>query len=307
MRSFGVEIEAKGLTPQQAASVMCEAGIHTEFMGYTHRRTPHWKTVTDASVIGGFEAVSPPFESEAGLTEMGTVMQALSAAGATVGLGCGFHVHFDADDLTAGDIGVIVQRYARFERTIDTWMPRSRINNSFCKPLTPILSRVLAYSDKLTMAYNFDRNYKINLCALRRHGTIEFRQHAGTLSPKKASEWIKFCAEFIEYSIKAPRDCFFKVQGSTKLYKLYQLLQRGTTIAKAAQELGWLEKTVRAAMTNSLRSNGIVINKERVDGVWWYQLDASAPKIDNVFSGINEETVAFLRNRSNEVSPEGVA
>jgi hypothetical protein len=43
---------------------------------------------------------------------------------------------------------------------------------------------------------NEGRFYKINFAALDLHGTVEFRQHQGTLNPTKAIMWGRVCAAF---------------------------------------------------------------------------------------------------------------
>ncbi len=48
----------------------------------------------------------------------------------------------------------------------------------------------------------YQRYRSVNLLALAKHGTIEFRQHAGTLDPDKLGAWVRFlfalcdCARF---------------------------------------------------------------------------------------------------------------
>jgi hypothetical protein len=44
----------------------------------------------------------------------------------------------------------------------------------------------------------FDRYQKLNLESLERHGTIEFRQHSGTVDAEKAVNWVRLCTAFIE-------------------------------------------------------------------------------------------------------------
>jgi hypothetical protein len=49
---------------------------------------------------------------------------------------------------------------------------------------------------------DFDRYYKVNLCSLSEHGTIEFRQHGGTTKASKIINWVKFLVGFIDKSIE---------------------------------------------------------------------------------------------------------
>jgi hypothetical protein len=45
-----------------------------------------------------------------------------------------------------------------------------------------------------------DRYYKLNAESFERHGTVEFRQHSGTIEFKKISSWIRICNAMIDKS-----------------------------------------------------------------------------------------------------------
>jgi hypothetical protein len=50
------------------------------------------------------------------------------------------------------------------------------------------------------------RYYKLNALAFLRHGTLEFRQHGGTMSILRMVNWIIFCVNFIENSRMSPEE-----------------------------------------------------------------------------------------------------
>lgn len=208
-RSFGIEIECKGITMDQAMEAIRAQGILISFEGYTHRTMSHWKIVTDASVSNGFEVVSPVLSGQAGLEQVATVAKALSRAGAKVQKDCGLHVHVDARDLNAGTLLNIVKRYNKYEEQIDAFMPVSRraSNNTFCQPMTRVLAALEGVSnieqvDTRTLVNRIaqDRFRKVNLTAFLRHGTVEFRHHSGTVDARKMANWIIFCINFVETS-----------------------------------------------------------------------------------------------------------
>ena len=114
-RKFGIEMEIVGIDRQTALRALRAISISVQNEDYNHNTRGHWKLVSDSSVHGGFEVVSPVLHGEAGLEEARAVATALDDAGATANRSCGLHVHFDARDLTAGDIHTIVRRYARHE------------------------------------------------------------------------------------------------------------------------------------------------------------------------------------------------
>ena len=128
-RKFGVEMEIVGISREQALSAMRAVGVEVQSEQYNHATRPHWKLVSDASVAGGFEVVSPVLNGEAGLEELRRVATALDDMGATANRTCGLHVHIDAHGLTVDALRAIVRRYAAYEHEIDTFMPPSRRNN----------------------------------------------------------------------------------------------------------------------------------------------------------------------------------
>ena len=107
-RKFGVELELVEITREQAVRALTGVGIAVREEGYNHETRRHWKIVSDSSVRGGFEVVSPVLQGEAGLDEVRKATTALDDMGATANRSCGYHVHLDAEGLTASDIRAIV-------------------------------------------------------------------------------------------------------------------------------------------------------------------------------------------------------
>lgn len=205
-RKFGIEIECFGMSIDRAADVIRAAGIEVVFEGYNHARRDHWKIVTDSSVADGFEVVSPILFGNEGLAAVRKVGQALVAAGARVDRRCGFHVHVDARDLSGADILNIIRRYAAHEAQIDALMPTSRrgTNNTYCRAMEDVVRAVRNVSESATTRQVcervYERYYKLNVQAFTRHGTVEFRQHSGTVDYRKMVNWIQFCVQFVEDS-----------------------------------------------------------------------------------------------------------
>lgn len=205
-RSFGIEIECKGITMDQALTAIQAAGVDCHIESYNHKTRPQWKIVTDASVMGGFEVVSPILSGQDGLAQVQKVSDALVGAGAKVEKDCGFHVHVDARDLNGPTVANILTRYAKYETAIDAVMPKSRRenNNRFCASVIGLVSRFqgvdAAATNRNVAGLMHDRYYKLNLTAFVRHGTVEFRQHSGTVEARKMIPWIIFCVNFVETS-----------------------------------------------------------------------------------------------------------
>jgi biotin operon repressor len=205
-RKFGIEIECYGISISEGVAAIKNSGIGCHYEDYGHSVPYEWKVVTDASVSNGFEVVSPPLSGENGLEQVRKVSKALIDAGAKVDKRCGFHVHVDANDLTKKDMINIIRRYGKFEEEIDSWMPVSRRadnNHQYCASLKNACSNLEYFWSNSTNRSGYtpeERYSKVNLHAYVRHGTVEFRQHSGTVEARKMIPWILWCINFVESS-----------------------------------------------------------------------------------------------------------
>lgn len=314
-RKFGIELEIVGITRETAIRALRAVGINVRDEGYNHTTRDYWKLVPDGSVRGGFEVVSPVLRGEAGIEEAMTVAAALDDAGAGVNRSCGFHVHFDAADLNAGDIKTIVNRYAAHEQEIDAVMPPSRRGsaNTFCAPVSRFLTVPFEAAATIEEMARLQcgRYYKVNLQSYQRHGTVEFRQHSGTLNANKIAHWVRFLAEFIDecqrLSVPAPAAPVAEhpaiVGVQARLAEMFTA-NRTVTLAAMCERFGWLPHTARAAVTR-LRRAGMRISPVRIDGLPAYRLDsglmarpAAPAREETLWSGISESVVRFYQRRA---------
>ena len=315
-RKFGIELEIVGISRQTALRALSAVGIHVQGEAYNHTTRGHWKLVPDSSVSGGFEVVSPILEGERGIEEAMTVAEALSDAGATVNRSCGFHVHFDAADLSAADVKAIVNRYAAHEAEIDAFMPPSRRGgeNSFCLPVARFLNRRFdeARTIEELAAAQPGRYFKVNLQSYRRHGTLEFRQHSGTVNANQVANWVRFLGEFIDQCKRpaaptpaAPAAELPAVSGMRGVQaRLAEMFASQGTVSLAAmcERFGWQAHSARAAVTR-LRRAGMRIAPVKLDGQAAYRLETSrtpaAPvEPETLWTGISESVITFYRRRA---------
>lgn len=207
-RRFGVEFEAYNVLPDKLISELQSAGIACHRESYNHSTRPHWKLVFDSSIVGqnSFELVSPILEGENGLEQVRVVCKVLKKCNAYINKSCGMHVHFDAQNIDLQHWKNIYKNYAGFEEQIDELMPASRRANNayYCKSL-----KINNLASKIDGARNLrqiegifqdSRYFKINPKSYIRHNTIEFRQHSGTIEFEKASNWILFLHNLVDYS-----------------------------------------------------------------------------------------------------------
>ena len=193
-RRFGVEIECKRAGQFDVQREFTLRGLTLVIEGYNHSTRSHWKIVPDGSVHGGFEVVSPPLAGEAGMEELRKACEALAAAGAKIDRECGLHVHHDAPDMTPGHVARLLSLYAANQANIDAVMPPSRRQNRFCWPWSA--SRLERAHNARTIGEmhgydSQDRYYTVNVASFQRHGTIEFRQHSGSIEFAKISRWVR--------------------------------------------------------------------------------------------------------------------
>lgn len=206
-RSFGIELEIIHNNKRELCDAVRSRGISCEIEGYNHSTRCHWKIVSDASVNGGYELVSPVLKGQRGLDEIKAVCEALAEVGALINKSCGFHAHFGTDDFK-DSISVwrnLYINYATLEEDIDAFMPPSRRHNRYCSSL-----KVRNWREKMDSAQtlvdleravtNRSRYFKLNSQSYWRHGTVEFRQHSGTIEFDKIKNWLLFCARFVDFS-----------------------------------------------------------------------------------------------------------
>lgn len=221
-RRLGLEIECIGYeAPIRGA--LAEEGISARYLGYTHEVTDDWKLVTDSSVsFPGIELVSPPMSRMEAFPQIKKVAAALQRANVTVDKTCGFHVHHQASDLVSQDLWRLTRLYAHFEPVIDMLVSASRRDQRFCRPIPlagppwhPALARDTgwgSFSDWMaavqtrnreiswsqTGSHQLQRYYKLNFQCLDTYGTVEFRQHQGTLNARKMAMWIDLTQRMVE-------------------------------------------------------------------------------------------------------------
>ena len=307
-RKFGVEIEFKGISKAKAKQVLTLVGINAQDEGYNHATRNHWKIVTDGSVDGGYELVSPPLIGEAGLKDTVKAVTALDDAGGRVDRQTGIHVHFDASDLTAEHVKKMMQRYAKYEQQIDAFMPESRRgnNNRYTKSIKQIVDST-RFNDATTINQMANamggRYFKVNLQSYARQGTVEFRQHGGSLNGRKIENWVRLLAEFIIASGQEPQaETGAEVIELNSLPRkakiIAEMMQEGALMSQLVERTGLQSHSIRAIISRNLRGQaGLSITTERRMSEAHYRL-TGAQSQDSLWRGINVEVAEFYQNRT---------
>lgn len=223
-RKFGIEIEGFGLTREELITGLTRKGIEVKSEGYNHSIRPHWKIVYDASIRAdkGFEIVSPPLKGENGINQVRIVAETIEELGGQVNRSCGLHIHHDVNDFTLDHFKNIYSLYHRFENTIDEIMPVSRRgnNNTFCKSIQGKMEELKDANSLEEIRRIFQsRYYKLNVQSFWRHGTIEFRQHSGTVNAEKIINWILLTQLMVERSISGDVKVGERTEFNLKQFK----------------------------------------------------------------------------------------
>lgn len=320
-RTFGVEIEFTGGSVQKATTTLINAGIVAVTEGYNHQTRNHWKVTTDASVdrsgVTGGEVVSPVLKGERGLSELRLVLEALSAGGFKVNKSCGIHVHVGVSDLSVAALKTVFLRYAKHEDKIDAIMPRSRRGNAntYCQGFVHYngsginLDNATTVNDIMRSGQRNGRFCKLNLGAYVRQATIEFRQHSGSLNSAKVANWVLFCLNFVDASVKFARPfvagnrrCSARLTKKDKLIEL--LKQNYLSVFYLAREIDSTPNSVQAMLTSIRKTHDVC----RVGGRGYYEyiirgeraavVASSPPEDSSPFAGLSLEVTNWFEERA---------
>jgi len=260
-RTFGVELEFNSRENQ----VTIANRINNKFRSlecrgesYNHATQPYWKVITDSSVSSrlgyGLEIVSPILKGKKGMNELIKVADFLNDMDdVEVDVSCGVHVHIDINDATPRQVGNIVKLYAKQSEFIDCVVAPSRrwdgnkglrwSQNMYrgCgfdlgdnERLWNTIDNRLDQTEGETNVSQINRladtlggRYRaVNLTSYRKYGTVEFRQHAGTLDSSKLNNWVVFCGNLVDRAVKANKiyksaTTFEKTFSSSKTLKKF--------------------------------------------------------------------------------------
>lgn len=226
--TFGVEMECF-VARERICEETRKNGVRIAYECYNHTdNTAYYKFVTDSSVRGldnAIECVSPILKGAKGFSSLKQACKSLNDAGARVNKSCGLHVHIGAKGMTGREIANVFQNYQMMEGVIDSFMAPSRRNNCYAASLRGLDFSTCETPGDVERACHFDRYFKVNAMSLRRHTTIEFRQHQGSTNYQKISMWIKFCTKLVEWSrthaLNAPISSVSEIEFLNNTEKAY--------------------------------------------------------------------------------------
>lgn len=345
---FGIEIEF--YSPKNITSTVDTIKGKIRGIQITHSYGSNWKMVRDGSLadINNFtpmELVSPVLDTEkaSDLRMVRRVCEVLQDMGSVVNSCCGLHVHIDAADLSVENIKTIFHRYTKFESMIDLMVPANRRGNNvyYTKGGVNIVNNVESCETREALMRVFpDRYYKVNLLALQKHGTIEFRQHSGSINADTILNWVSFLTSFVEASKSSPTVKTVKQRGRPannegmmpvcrKVYDVFMASYNNgggsLFLDTIAYRTGLAKTTIKAAISMLKTKHGIIIKLAHgqrgvQNPVYVIQNAYAQPRLntvrstsestvieqDTVWRGVDKALKAYYIERIQELSGYGV-
>lgn len=197
LRKFGVELECVGAPRERIIAEAQSRSLVVLSQRYNHIDIDAAKIVSDASVRGANanEVVTPPLSE---WDDLRTICESIRAAGGRVNKSCGLHVHLDFSERDAAHAQRIGHNYYMLELLIVSSLAPSRAANRYC--MIDAVPAVSEHPASLGELLGRGRYCAVNYCAIARHGTIEFRQHQGSLNFAKIRKWIMFLQSLVDWS-----------------------------------------------------------------------------------------------------------
>jgi len=206
------------LIPGVFVKSLTYVGVELEFssLGDHVPQLTYWTWHSDGSIRGErtgelvLHAPTTPLEFDEAVNEY----YAKVARDVAVNGSCGMHVHIDVCDLTVDELRGVLLFYSVLERTLYKYCGDGRDGNNFCVPLWECWDKVGWLGKNFTVD-NSLRYCGLNLAAIRKFGSIEFRMHPGVVDAGKMARWVGLCARIKEYGRTCTVDSVYNLLQST--------------------------------------------------------------------------------------------
>lgn len=200
---FGIEIEAEGKRMQN---------VDNEF----------WMTENDRSLRGHFPenaaefVLKKPIGKNAVGAAMDSLIESLPDAEFNFSFRTSVHVHVNVQDLTEEQVMNMIYAYTLLEEPLVNYCGRERKGNRFCLRIVDAENTVeilrTMFTKGLKWGMMLDQNgirYSgLNIAALKKYGSIEFRSMRGNMDKEVILNWTRALGLLKEYAItkKNPKE-----------------------------------------------------------------------------------------------------
>lgn len=192
-----------------------DLGIEIEVEGHNlpHVADKYWVTKDDHSLRGGLEYV---FATPRPLKQVPTILKLLNKTFEAHGARPDFsfrtsvHVHLNVQQLTYDQILNIMYTYLLVEGAMFNFCDERRSCNRFClrlqdaEGILPILKNMCSARDKdglRAIPADRIRYFGLNLEALSKFGSVEFRSLEGTIDTERITRWCKMIVSIRDYAM----------------------------------------------------------------------------------------------------------
>lgn len=209
-KTIGVEIEVLDPLHNEMQVIDHAAGLGIEILacGYTHETMNCWKFVNDGS-INGRELVSPPLKPIEMFKQLHSILQILTSNGYKVDRSCSVHVHHSAEKYNNKRLRYFLNHIVKNEVNFDCLVAESRRNGQWARSNKDELDCLIQSPDS-NLSHMCDENgihrspngvsigcgrgsaryRKWNFHSFSAYGTLECRQHQGSLDFSKYVLWM---------------------------------------------------------------------------------------------------------------------
>jgi hypothetical protein len=257
-RTFGVEIEVN--TRKSQTEVVLDLNRSLSAAGLpptayaanwlSHDAPRGWKVTSDGSVSRGWEIVSPILSGFNGLAQLEAICNAMPEPDYSVDRSTGLHIHHSIAGLNGQQVGNAFGIYWAYQTVLNYLVaPSRRGYQNYTKPIPDSSVRDSHEFKSMTKRQATDkikagmgchhraacrcsaRYHSVNPLSILTQDTIEFRQHQGTTSYTKISNWILLTQSIIEagrFTKKFPKPSiirrdinkasgnFYRLKGATQ-------------------------------------------------------------------------------------------
>ncbi len=213
----------------------------------------------------------------------------------------------------------VAYRYSRQQHLINRILPPSRTNNRYCNPINVNnFDNLHANNATIEGLKNLTRGKfsTINFETWSR-GTVEFRQHSGTIEAEKIMSWCKLIRTIVNWSITdrvengtgsttetTPENPF---RNGSRVGVQYSLMRNGgATTREIMDATGCSEQRVRAAVSeirNRVGHSAVVTNTMQANGARYGQgTDHTSYEVLTEITVENSGTIMIPENRIGNAS-----
>lgn len=176
-----------------------------------YKSSKDWNMGQDGSIRfqSQVEIRSPVLKGEKDLQKLKNALASIINAKSKVNKSCGLHVHIDCNYFTLDQLKSFITFFILFEKQIDNFFTKDRQRNIYARSIVRSMfdngddSEFFRYeakdmhkaikklSDQKLIDTFSDHYSRVNLMNYNSIGTVEFRQHHGSISFDEISNWIK--------------------------------------------------------------------------------------------------------------------